>query len=58
VTPSLRKGVQWWWLLSLLALWGVPVLGQSTDEPGFLATLGELRDADFPDKEAIFERLT
>ena len=58
MTPSLRKGVQWWWLLSLLALWGVPVLGQSTTEPGFLSALGELRDADFPDKEAIVERLT
>jgi urea transport system permease protein len=58
VTRLLRKGVQWGWLLALLALWGLPVLGQSTDDSGFLATIGELREADFPDKEAIVERLT
>jgi len=58
VTHSLRRGVQWGWLLALLALWGVPILGQSTDDSGFLATIGELREADFPDKEAIVERLT
>ena len=58
MTHSLRRGVQWGWLLALLALWGVPVLGQSTDDSGFLATIGELREADFPDKEAIVERLT
>jgi urea transport system permease protein len=50
--------VQWGWLLALLALWGVPVLGQSTDDSDFLATIGELREADYPDKEAIVERLT
>jgi len=58
VTHLLRRGVQWGWLLALLALWGVPILGQSTDDSGFLATIGELREADFPDKEAIVERLT
>ena len=58
MTHSLRRGVQWGWLLALLALWGVPILGQSTDDSGFLATIGELREADFPDKEAIVERLT
>jgi hypothetical protein len=50
--------VQWGWLLALLALWGVPVFGQSADDSAFLATIGELREADFPDKEAIVERLT
>ncbi|HTG73073.1 MAG TPA: urea ABC transporter permease subunit UrtB [Terriglobia bacterium] len=58
MTHSLRRGVQWGWLLALLALWGVPVLGQTTDDSGFLSTIGELREADFPDKEAIVERLT
>ena len=50
--------MQWGWLLALLALWGVPVLAQSTDDSGFLSTIGELREAEFPDKEAIVERLT
>ena len=50
--------MQWGWLLALLALWGVPVFGQSADDSAFLATIGELREADFPDKEAIVERLT
>ena len=58
MTHPLRRGGQWGWLLALLALWGVPVLGQSTDDSGFLSTIGELREADFPDKEAIVERLT
>ena len=58
MTRLLRKGVQWGWLLALLALWGLPALGQSTDDTGFAATIGELREADFPDKEAIVERLT
>ena len=50
--------MQWGWLLALLALWGVPVFGQSADDSAFLATISELREADFPDKEAILERLT
>ena len=58
MTHSLRRGVQWGWLLALLALWGVPVFGQSADDSAFLATISELREADFPDKEAIVERLT
>ena len=58
MTHLLRRSVQWGWLLALLALWGVPILGQSADDSGFLATIGELREADFPDKEAIVERLT
>jgi len=48
------------WLLALLlvAVVGVPhAVAQSADER-FLATLGELREASFPDKEAIVERLS
>jgi urea transport system permease protein len=43
----------------LLALWGVrPAHAQSPSDATFLSTLGELREASFPDKEAIVERLS
>jgi urea transport system permease protein len=58
VTPRLRKGVLWL-LLPLAALWGArPVQAQTEKDATFLSTLGELRDADYADKEAIVERLT
>ena len=34
-----------------------PAFGQSQDD-GFLAAIGELREASFPDKEKIVERLS
>ena len=43
----------------LLALWGVrSAHAQSPSDATFLSTLGELREASFPDKEAIVERLS
>jgi len=48
------------WLLALLlvAVVGVPHAGAQSADERFLATLGELREASFPDKEAIVERLS
>ena len=48
------------WLLLLLFVLGVarPVQAQSAQDASFQSVLGELRDADFADKEAIVERLT
>jgi len=58
VTPLLRKGAQWLPFVLLLALLGVlPLNAQSQDE-AFLATIGELRSAEFNAKEMIVERLT
>jgi len=45
------------WLLFALVLSAPHALAQSRDE-GFLAALGELREASFPDKERIVERLS
>jgi urea transport system permease protein len=48
------------WLASLLlaaALFAPHALAQSRDD-GFLAALGELREASYPDKEKIVERLS
>jgi urea transport system permease protein len=43
----------------LLALWGIhPLSAQSATDEAFLATLGDLREADFEAKGAIVERLT
>src|SRR4051812_18430169 len=43
----------------LLGSWSVPSAhAQSPGDATFLATLGELRDAAFTDKEAIVERLS
>jgi urea transport system permease protein len=51
-------GGQWLCLL-LFALCGIiPVNAQSPKDPGFLSTLGELRDASYTDKAAIAERLS
>jgi len=42
----------------LLALWAIaPVDAQSPNDVSFLATLGELREASYADKESIVERL-
>jgi urea transport system permease protein len=42
----------------LVALWGArPLQAQSEKDAAFQSTLGELRDADYADKEAIVERL-
>jgi urea transport system permease protein len=43
------------WLLAALVLL-LPALAEPQDD-GFLATLGELREASFPDKEKILDRL-
>ena len=48
-----------WLLLLLLALRGVvPVGAQSPNDATFLATLGELREADYSAKASIVERLS
>src|ERR1022692_4682486 len=55
----LRLGVQWLLVLPLLAGWGAyPAHAQSVNDASFLSTLGELREASYPDKEAIVERLS
>ena len=54
----LRWAGQWLFLL-LLALWGVhPIYAQSANDVSFLSALGELREATFPDKENIVDRLS
>jgi urea transport system permease protein len=54
----LRGGGQWLFVL-LLVLWGVRgAHAQSASDATFLSTLGELREASFPDKEAIIDRLS
>ena len=51
-------GGQWLlWLLLAAVVFGPHILAQSNDD-GFLAALGELRDASFVDKERIVERLS
>jgi urea transport system permease protein len=43
----------------LFALWGVvPARAQSPNDAGFLATLGELREASYADKATIADRLS
>jgi urea transport system permease protein len=52
-----RRGGQWLFML-LLALWmGPRAWAQSPADATFLSTLGELREASFPDKEMIVERV-
>jgi urea transport system permease protein len=54
----LRGGGQWLFVL-LLVLWGVRAAhAQSSSDAGFLSILGGLREASFPDKEALIERLS
>ena len=56
--PFLRLGVQWLLVVLLLASRSAGfVYAQSPNDATFLATLGELRDATFADKEKIVERL-
>ena len=58
MTSALRRGGRWL-LLLLLALGGVCAShAQSAADTGFLSMLGQLRDASFPDKEAIIDRLS
>jgi len=46
-------------VILLLGLWSVPPgYAQSPDDAAFLASLGELREAAFADKETIVERLS
>src|SRR5262245_21560621 len=46
-------------LVLLFALLGVvPLHAQTSNDDSFLATLGELREAAFPDKENIVERIS
>ncbi len=55
---NIRKGGQWLFVL-LLTIWGVRfAYAQSPADAELLSTLGELREASFPDKESIVERLT
>src|ERR1700691_2714419 len=55
----LRLGVQWPLVLLLLASRSAgPVYAQSPSDTSFLATLGQLRDASFDDKEAVIDRLS
>jgi urea transport system permease protein len=54
----LRAGAQWLFLALLLASRSVsPGYAQSPSDATFLATLGELRNATFDDKDKIVERL-
>ena len=54
----LRAGGQWLFVLLLLASRSAgPGYAQSPSDATFLATLGELRDATFDDKDKIVERL-
>ena len=59
---QVARCLQWggqWLLTLLLALWIlVPLQAQSPADAGFLATLGELREASYSDKATIVERLT
>ena len=58
VKRLLRPAGQWL-LILLLGLGSVrPIRAQSANDAGFLAMLGELREASFVDKETIVERLT
>jgi urea transport system permease protein len=55
---NLLGGGRWLFML-LLVLWGVPSAhAQSPPDAGFLSILGELREASYPDKEAIIDRLS
>ena len=58
----LRLGVQWLLLLLLYAGWMAGFAQAQTpdaqDDAAFLATIGELREATFADKQAIVERLS
>jgi urea transport system permease protein len=57
VRKRLRPGGQWL-IAALLALWGpVRLPAQSPNDAGFLATLGELREASYSDKATIAEKL-
>jgi urea transport system permease protein len=54
----LRTGAQWLFLLLLLASRSAGILhAQSPSDATFVATLGELRDASFEDKDKIVDRL-
>jgi urea transport system permease protein len=55
---NLRLGVQWMIVLLLLASRSAgPAYAQSPSDATFVATLGELRDASFADKDAIVQKL-
>src|SRR5215471_15523588 len=54
----IRKGGQWLIVLMLAILGVRSTYAQSPVDSEFLSTLGELREASFPDKESIVERLT
>jgi hypothetical protein len=53
----LRPGVQWLFVLLLLASRVLALYAQSPSDANFLATLGELRDASFDDKDKIVDQL-
>jgi len=49
---------RWQWIVPLLALISlIPVHGQAPNDEAFVTSLGELREADFPTKASIAERL-
>src|ERR1700686_4526381 len=53
-----RLGVQWLFALLLLTSRGAgPLYAQSSSDANFLATLGELRNATFDDKDKIVDQL-
>jgi urea transport system permease protein len=57
-TPVLRSGVQWLFVLLLLAGRSAgPLYAQSPADASFLATLGQLRTASFEDKEKIIDQV-
>jgi len=53
-----RRDGRWIFVLLLVLLGVGAAHGQSAADATFLSTLGELREASFPDKEAIIERMT
>jgi urea transport system permease protein len=58
MTNAFRRSGQWLFLL-LLALGSVhPARAQSSADTAFSSILGALRDASFPDKEGIIDRLS
>ena len=54
---GLRLGVQWLLVLLLAGRSVGPLCADSSNDANFLATLGELRDATFSDKDRVVEKL-
>jgi urea transport system permease protein len=58
MTNTSQRGGRWLFVLLLVLLGAGAAQAQSSADTSFLSTLGELREASFPDKEAIVERVT